>query len=338
MDIKDIVKTIIETDVQDFVFYRSMTSYRSSVVATRRLNELIAEEPDLQDVVVALSIYPALKWSMRGADVDAVMARMCRNDDELHRLGSVQKTLVAATGVEPRFLLENRHRYFDACAELVQLLQDAVKQVGHYPRHGRVFQSILQTFLMDAVEEPTKYVVNKYVKDAVRLIYECYGERIEELLDIVLSGTVQSDEEMAYIYHNITLLLKEYNRIVWRANNSDDRALRLLACKSEDEMLEITQRDEKYQQAYLIVEYIKFINGAIETVKSFPINGKEYYRIIKTIIDLKPQNISDEQASRELGMSTYTFSVKKRRALSVLGAILWGCDGDAFVRLLTDEA
>lgn len=167
---------------------------------------------------------------------------------------------------------------------------------------------------------------------------ECYGEEIEELLDVILSGAVLSDDEMAYVYHNITLLLKEYNRIVWRANNSDDRALRLLSCETEDEMLEITSKDEKYRQAYLIVEYIKFINGAIEMVKSFPVNGKEYYDIIKTIVDLKPQNISDEVSSRELGMSTYTYSVKKRRALSVLSSILWGCDGDAFVRLLTDAA
>ena len=164
------------------------------------------------------------------------------------------------------------------------------------------------------------------------------GEEIEELLDVILSGAVLSDDEMAYVYHNITLLLKEYNRIVWRANNSDDRALRLLSCETEDEMLEITSKDEKYRQAYLIVEYIKFINGAIEMVKSFPVNGKEYYDIIKTIVDLKPQNISDEVSSRELGMSTYTYSVKKRRALSVLSSILWGCDGDAFVRLLTDAA
>lgn len=338
MDIRDVVKSIMETDVQAFVLYRSMTNYRSSVIITRRLNELIADEPDLQDVAVALAIYPALKWSMHGADADVVMSRMCKSDEELRRLGNVQKVLVAATGFEPRFLLENRKRYFDACSELIRLLEKAIKKVGEYPNVGKVYQSILKLFLMDSKEEPTKYIVNRYVKDAVRLVYECYGEEIEELLDVILSGAVLPDDEMAYVYHNITLLLKEYNRIVWRANNSDDRALRLLSCETEDEMLEITSKDEKYRQAYLIVEYIKFINGAIEMVKSFPVNGKEYYDIIKTIVDLKPQNISDEVSSRELGMSTYTYSVKKRRALSVLSSILWGCDGDAFVRLLTDAA
>ena len=122
----------METDVQAFVLYRSMTNYRSSVIITRRLNELIADEPDLQDVAVALAIYPALKWSMHGADADVVMSRMCKSDEELRRLGNVQKVLVAATGFEPRFLLENRKRYFDACSELIRLLEKAIKKVGEY--------------------------------------------------------------------------------------------------------------------------------------------------------------------------------------------------------------
>lgn len=209
MDIRDVVKSIMETDVQAFVLYRSMTNYRSSVIITRRLNELIADEPDLQDVAVALAIYPALKWSMHGADADVVMSRMCKSDEELRRLGNVQKVLVAATGFEPRFLLENRKRYFDACSELIRLLEKAIKKVGEYPNVGKVYQSILKLFLMDSKEEPTKYIVNRYVKDAVRLVYECYGEEIEELLDVILSGAVLSDDEMAYVYHNITLLLRK---------------------------------------------------------------------------------------------------------------------------------
>lgn len=171
MDIRDVVKSIMETDVQAFVLYRSMTNYRSSVIITRRLNELIADEPDLQDVAVALAIYPALKWSMHGADADVVMSRMCKSDEELRRLGNVQKVLVAATGFEPRFLLENRKRYFDACSELIRLLEKAIKKVGEYPNVGKVYQSILKLFLMDSKEEPTKYIVNRYVKDAVRLVY-----------------------------------------------------------------------------------------------------------------------------------------------------------------------
>lgn len=207
MDIRDVVKSIMETDVQAFVLYRSMTNYRSSVIITRRLNELIADEPDLQDVAVALAIYPALKWSMHGADADVVMSRMCKSDEELRRLGNVQKVLVAATGFEPRFLLENRKRYFDACSELIRLLEKAIKKVGEYPNVGKVYQSILKLFLMDSKEEPTKYIVNRYVKDAVRLVYECYGEEIEELLDVILSGAVLSDDEMAYVYHNIRNIL-----------------------------------------------------------------------------------------------------------------------------------
>ena len=139
------------------------------------------------------------------------------------------------------------------------------------------------------------------------------------------------------VYHNTTLLLKEYNRILWYAQTSDDKAMKLLNCGSEKEMIEITESDGKFCQAYLIVEYAKLISGAVEMVREFPIYGEEYYKILMSILDSKQQKVRDEMLAQKIGMSTYTYSVKKRRALAVLGSILWGCDGDTFVRLLTSE-
>lgn len=339
MDITEIVKSIMSTDVEELNFSRSFSRNPVSTLMTRRLNELIAKFPDLQDTAIALIIYPALQWMLGGKNIDAVMSRLCNDDEGLSRLGNVQEILSNVTTVQPKLLLKNRTAYFEPCEKLISLIDSTIAKITDYPDTGKVYEELLRVFTNPNIEIfPSKYTINKHFKDAVTLFHEMQGEEIEELMDSILSGITYSDSELAYVYHNIDMLLKEYNRMVWRAHNSDDRAMQLLSCKSEEEMLEITKYDDMYCQAYILVEYIKFISGAVEMVKSFPNGGIEYYSILKGIIELKSQKLSDEAIARELGLSTYSFSVKRRRALSVLGSILWGCDGDTFVKLLTDAA
>lgn len=339
MDIKEIVKSIITTDVEALSFFRSFSHSPVSTIMTRRLNELLVEAPDLQDTAIALVIYPALQWMLSGKEIDEVMSRLCEENEDLVRLGKIQEIISNVTDIQPKLLLENRKNYFQTCEKLISLINHAIEQISKYPDTGTHYEELLRLFVNpNGKHFPSKYTINKHFKDAVILLDEMHGAEIESLMDGVLSGISYSDAELDYVYHNIGLLLREYNRVVWRAHNFDDRATQLLACKNEEEMLEITQYDKMYRQAYILVEYIKFISGAVEMVKSFPNGGHEYYSILKGIIEFKPLKLSDEAVARELGLSTYTFSVKKRRALSILGSILWGCDGDGFVKLLTEAA
>ena len=64
----------------------------------RRYNELVASNPDLQDIVTAFAVYPALKWAQKAEDIDAVMARVCSSDAYPLRLINVQKALSDVTG------------------------------------------------------------------------------------------------------------------------------------------------------------------------------------------------------------------------------------------------
>lgn len=336
--LKEVIKNMMEMDVPELTFMRSFTQHSSSVLIMKRYNELIAENPDLQDIVTAFAVYPALKWAQKAENIDAVMARVCASDQNAQRLINVQRALADVTGYEPKLRLCNRKKYFEASRKLTWRLEHLVEQIRDFPGEGEVYANILSIMLGNEKADVSKYMTNQHAKAAMELAYECAGREVDALVDDVFTGIVQSDDEMSLIYHNIDILLREYNRILWHTQNSDDRAMRLLACESEEEMLKITEHDDKYRQAYLIVEYIKLINGAIEMVKTFPANGEEYYRIIKTVIELKPKRISDEVAAEHVGMSTYSYSVKKRRALSVLSAILWGCDGDTFVRFLTDKS
>lgn len=337
MDAREIIKKILSEDNLDFNIYRSfLGSNPISTLIVRRANDVIENIPETQDTIIALLLYPALKWILNAKEVDCIMGNICYEDEAIEQLKKVQGIIKNTTGISANLLLKKRDAYFGACETLVNLIDKIIDDISTYPYNGLVYSEILtSTISSSPVTVPSKHYVNKYFEDMVYLVSTRYGDQITKVLDEILSGKMQSDDELNYVYHNIDLLMREYTKIVWMARVSNDKALRLLACKTEAEMLEITKKDDTYRQAYVIVEYIKFIRSAVELVKSFPNGDNDYYTILKSLVDVKPGKNNNSVIAKELGMSYYSFSSKKRRALGILSAVLWGCDGDIFVRFLT---
>lgn len=339
MEISEIVRALVATDSCPVTLYRSLVRSPLSSVITRRLNGLLIDAPEVTDAVVVLSIFPALKWNLKGESVDKVMEKLNNSSVKMKALERTQKLLVEVSGFQPKLLLEQREEYFKACREVVSLTERTIERIAQFPGEGKIYQKILLSTIGNLSDEelPTKYLLNKNIGGAVELFHDVCQDEMKPLLDVILNGYVMDDAEMMELYHNTTLLLREYNRIMWYSNSSLDKAMQLLSCQTEQQMLGVTESDEKFSQAYLIGEYAKLITGAVEMVKEFPLYGEDYHRILRVIFDAKPQKVSDETLARQVEMSTYSFSIKKRRALSVLGCVLWGCDGDAFIRLLADE-
>lgn len=338
MNIKEITRAILDADIPDFYLSRTFLNCEPSYLFAKRMNELIDKNPDMQDIIVAFSIMPALKWLLKSKSINLVVENVTTGNHEIDQLKNIQYIITEASGVETKLFLENRQRYFAACEELVRVLEQTIEFIGMYPVHGEIYQSILNVFAGETDNDvPSNYIIKKYIDDMFEIVYEEAGEKIEAALEEVLSvHYTAEDPELAHLFHNVKVLLEEYSRICWKAQYSDDKAIRLLQCRTAEEMLAITESDEKYRQAYTVVEFIKFINGAIEQLQTFPLNGDDYYRIIKSIVEIKTRKVSDAEIAKSLDMSTYSYSVKRRRAFLVLGSILWGCDGDAFIKLLMD--
>ena len=96
-------------------------------------------------------------------------------------------------------------------------------------------------------------------------------------------------------------------------------------------------KNSKKESEAAAEKYLELMDKAIEQVKKFPSGGNVYYSIIQTIIRLKPLGVPDEVAAERLDMSTYTFSIKKRRALLVLCSAIFCYEGDIYVKLLADK-
>ena len=339
IDVNAVVHEMMSIDTGSLILYRLFTASDAVAVIKRRMNDILEDSPEMTDVVLALAVYPALVWNLKGKEIRSVMERISTENTEVQALKATQKLLVKASGVEPSLFLERRQAYFDACEAFIKILDKKIEKVREFPEGGEALYTVLQaTIGKEAARPMTRFYVNKNLRKAIEVLYNLCGTELTPYLNVILNGQVVDDEELKAVYHNIALLLKEYNKILWYAEASDDKAMQLLSCKSAEDMYDLTESDGKYRDAYLIAEYVKLIAGAVELVKEFPVYGEEYYEILSGILDSKPQKIKDEALARKAGMSTFTYSVKKRRALAVLGCALWGCDSDTYIRLLASEA
>ena len=330
-----VAKAISESDSGQYKYYRMFVNNPASRVIYRRVNELLDTSPeiDVSDTALALLIYPAVKWSLKGKNIDFLLSQV-QEEKELQSLQHAQELIRSTIGYSPALLLENRKKYFEMAQTLISMVDEIIEAVSSYPEGGQIYRKILQAFTNNR-SEVNKYFINTYLDKTLIFTRRIWGSQITEVIDGLMSGYIPPDEEKEKLYHNISRLLVEYNRILWQCKNSPDKAMRLLACTDDEQMMRITQSDDIYSQGYLIVEFTKLIRASIEIVREFPKRGEIYYQIITSLVE--QTRVPDRDIARKLGISSYAFSVKKREALAALGTILWGCDGDLFFELLTKK-
>ena len=126
------------------------------------------------------------------------------------------------------------------------------------------------------------------------------------------------------LYHNTDLLLREYARIV-RGYCADGQ--KLLGAR-ENRYIE-----QRREQSVLVAEYVKLIRGAVEMTKDFPGSRGDIYTVLDALTSDGSDQKTDAELAREVVCPPLPFT-GKGRALSVLGAVLWGCDANALTDLL----
>lgn len=313
MEVNKIVKNIaVSHQPVCPTLYRSYIQSEYGLLIVRRMNECLDAYPEMRDTIYALVIYPALKWAVGVEKEVSILLSMLENSEGTVLAGPKAVVQTVAESLEK--LVLKRKVYYEACHTLIAAVDENLSKIKTYPDHGKKYNSVLQVAIgeSDSLEGITRYNLNKYLPDAIKLLHRCMRES-GPTLDHVLTGALPSEEENAFLYQSVTQLLQDYTQLIWLTNNADQNNV------SDAE------------------EYIKQLNKVVAQLKSFPGNGNIYYNIIQTIIKLKPLGIPDETAAEKLKMSTYTYSIKKRRALTVLGAILFSCEGDIYVKLLADK-
>lgn len=321
-----------------YYFSRAFLLVSKNRTAVNLVNRMFEAEKEMESTLITLSLMPVLVWMQGAEDLDVISNTVYERDENIDILSKSKNLIADILGDEPLLIMEKRKDYFNKLRSLVVYVTDKIDSViGSYPGDGCHYADMLGYFYLGrpAKYSITAYTIKMYLPGAIRLLHKVGGEEIKVGLEGILQSNslIGGDEELQFIYHNISLLLEEYTKIKWAASNCDDKAVRLLACNSEEEMLKITQSDSRYWQAYTICQFITLIHNAIIRLKSFPYPG--LYKVVYTMIDGKRKGQTDIEIAYLLDMPLSKYRQLIRIALAVLSAELFGVDCNIFIDILS---
>lgn len=87
------------------------------------------------------------------------------------------------------------------------------------------------------------------------------------------------------------------------------------------------------------MQYAKLIGGAIELLKQFPDGDSKLYDVLMLVVNEKygPNGTDEATLAKQVGINSSYFCEKKHRAYTALSALLWGCDIESLLSLLSKD-
>ena len=138
------------------------------------------------------------------------------------------------------------------------------------------------------------------------------------------------------VYHNAKALLKIYTKVVWRIGQGvseieeeayefgNSKLLDYVNCLVDiDTRINRERFEQKLQCLAESSCIVKLINKALIKLKSYPRDGERYFQIINQCY-LAHSKHNETYLLERFEMSRATFYRDKKRAVSLLGVILWG--------------
>lgn len=137
-------------------------------------------------------------------------------------------------------------------------------------------------------------------------------------------------------YHNAKALLKVYSNVVWSLGENvaslqqesyelaDSELLNYVNCLMDiDTRVNQEHFKSKLQTVSETNCMVELINRALIKLRNYPRDGERYFEIINKSFLVK-YKYSETEILEALDMSRATFYRDKKRAISLLGVILWG--------------
>lgn len=267
--------------------------------AKNSLNQILKDNPKMKYTILALVLYPALKWSLYGENITDIMQNAHFDSDAF--LLETQRILRSVFGVGKTLDLECRNKYFETCKHVIDEIDTAVlRLVNGNNEHGKQMAATLQLVMNESfveLQEPSKFEVKKYLPLAVESLHIQFGQSLRNDMDSLLHPDsqmfFQDDDEYLYAYHNTKLLLREYSRLYWARTGDDDVIVRVLHAKTPKEILSITQNERAMYSVDAVLQFLLLVSGAIALVEYYPIKGKQYADVLKLLVSNRSIILTD---------------------------------------------
>ena len=258
-----------------------------------------------------------------------------------------------AFGYDNKLFLSNREKYYTLCHQILDSLDAAVDRLATYPEYGTQYQNVIRLILdiePDVAESVSRFEINKYLCDAVKVMYRLCGQDMKSLIPALIRSPIENamgqDDENMYVYHNVKLLLREYTRLFW--NNSDvaDIPSTVLRAKTPAEVLRYSERGSVLYSTNIVLKFLLLIAGSIALIEYYPVNGHRYSTILKSLVsnrtvataDGKGTYVREQELAKLHNMSPARFSTMKQEAYALLGLLLWGYDGKVLMNILENNS
>lgn len=300
-------------------FYREVAGCEHNQVILRRFNEMLKDR-EHETAVLVLLLYPAVSWvlSMKG-EQDKLFEILRKNNDRQSEGAEVYQKftrLILEISEEPNIFALDRKRkeFLDGCESLVRDVDNAINKLRAFPEQGRQFADLLEHVI--GVKHPGHkkincYHINKGLAQAISLFEKCLKNE-GTWQETVLTGKVLSDEDVGYICKQMMLVLQELKSMSWFQQYGDESNAELAT-------------------------FLKLAKTLLRGIKNIHTAGDQLDEILCCIMYWKFQGTSDEVMADMLNLSTYNFSVRKRKLLQFSAANLALFSGDVFVRILTEK-
>jgi len=150
------------------------------------------------------------------------------------------------------------------------------------------------------------------------------------------------------VYHNTRLLLDLYSKVLWRVEQSlndldaecyevDKKYLYDLinSLIDVDTQIDKARFERRMQSIEESKSLIELIDKAFMMLKTYPENGERYYEILSKSYHINSEyKYSEDELLEELCVSRTTLYREKRKAVTMLGVILWGFILPDFLQVL----
>lgn len=330
-----------------FTISKILTKSENSIRAKNALNKILNQNPTFQHTVLAIVLYPALKWSLYGENIGDLIQNANLESDEF--LYETQMMLRSVFGVGKKIELTKRTEYFEAARNVVDALNESVTKMKSAMVHGNQMAATLQLVMNVPFENvsdtPSRFEISKYLPKAVENIHLMCGKILKQNMEPILNPSNPNfdteDDEYMYAYHNVRLLLREYSRLCFSCDN-DDITAQILHAKTPEDVLAVTKKKQAMYSADAVAQFLLLVSGAIALVEYYPNEGTKYSKVLTTLVsnrhikrtDGTEAILQEKELAILLGYSSALFSNIKNEAFTLLSLLLWGYDGKAITKLL----
>jgi len=288
-------------------------------------------------VVKAVILLPVLQWLREARSIDDVIENLpddVQDNEEFSGLIEVQRQLLGFTD-KPEIRLENRTRFFENCQRLEDVISSSLKKCMAAANTPSKFKRCLLCKAMltgdfsDKDTEDREALSRRAIQHSfVSIIQEMAdrdGEIISDYLSYLIPKEWMCNAENSVLYHNMDALMSVYRKILETYEEDGEWILEHASSYKNPEKL----CDPRVQ----VAEYIKLIRSAVAMIEKFPGDNKNACDILSLLLDQQNEIFSDAEIALAVGIPLSCFNREKRKALIILGTILWGMDVNSILSL-----